>query len=142
MTSYPVQLWSEIELRSRNSTSSQTLPSWFGFTEWTVASTVWVGPQVPFRRAVESSYFLRVRLIPTNLGPKGEAGNCPNIGPVETVLLAIGPSAPFRNGILGANKVGAVGPVRFYARGSSGQHVHAERGRWPEPQRDYQRHYG
>src|SRR6266566_2239466 len=29
MISYPVQLWGETELRSRNSTSSQTLPSWF-----------------------------------------------------------------------------------------------------------------
>src|SRR5215831_15531655 len=64
MTSYPVQLWGEMQLRRRSSTSSQTLPSWFGVNERTVAWTVSFGPQVPFRMAVESSYFCGFGLFP------------------------------------------------------------------------------
>src|SRR5205807_5363065 len=74
MTSYPVQLWGEMELRRRNSTSSQTLPSWFGFTERTVAWAVWFGPQVPFRRAVESSYLCGAGLFPPISVPNAKPG--------------------------------------------------------------------
>src|SRR5271157_613690 len=74
MISYPVQWWGEMELRRRNSTSSQTLPSWFGFTERTVAWAVWFGPQVPFSRAVESSYFCGSGLLPPISVPKAKPG--------------------------------------------------------------------
>src|SRR6266852_6009608 len=74
MISYPVQLWGEMELRRRNSTSSKTLPSWFGFTERTVAWAVWFGPQVPFRRAVESSYFCGSGLFPPISVPNAKLG--------------------------------------------------------------------
>src|SRR5271157_661294 len=74
MISYPVHWWGEMELRRRNSTSSQTFPSWFGFTERTVAWTVWVGPHVPFRRAVESSYFCGAGLFPPISVPNAKPG--------------------------------------------------------------------
>src|SRR5437763_7820034 len=107
-----------MELRRRNSTSSQTLPSWFGFTERTVAWAVWFGPQVPFRRAVESSYLCGAGL-PAYFGPKCEAGSRPDVRPIKAVGLAIQPSAAFRNRILCAGKVGGVRPVR--SRGSGGR---------------------
>ena len=74
MISYPVALWGERALRRRNSTSSQTLPSWFWFTEWTVAWAVWFGPQVPVSRAVESSYFWGSGLDPPIWVPKANPG--------------------------------------------------------------------
>src|SRR5438876_2130758 len=95
-------------------------------------------PPSTFQQSRGIIAFLRLRSTPADFGPKGKAWTGADVGPIKAVRLAVVPFAAFRDGILSAGKVGAVGPVQSGWGESGRQHLRASRRQGPEPQYDGQ----